>query len=119
MISGEVIGHAFIVSGQSAKSVEPGKAAFDHPTPGQKNKLLLSFHLGQLYHDQLDAPSLALFSSFISCISLVRIRDLHTLPTGLLHLITELSHLMTFLLVSGGYHDRQEVPQRVYCHMDL
>mgnify|MGYP007126790062 CR=1 FL=1 len=75
MISGEVVGHALTVSGQSAKSVEPGKAAFDHPTFRQENELLLSLHLGQLCHDQFDPSSSTLFTGFITGISLVRIRN--------------------------------------------
>lgn len=97
MVSCEVLGQALIVSGPSAKSVEPGKASFDHPTIGQENLRLLSFHFGQLHHDQLNAPTKALFSGFISGISLVRLRDLHALPAGLPNLIAELSHLMAFL----------------------
>jgi hypothetical protein len=89
--AGEGLGQALVVSGQAAEAGGPGKAALDHPAPGQQHK---AFGGGRMLdHLQLNALGCRLLLRRLTGVALINVRQLHLLAR---HLLYSLCHLQDF-----------------------
>ena len=115
--SGQGLGQALIVTGESPETCRPGKRAFEDPTAWQQDEAPLGFRV--LDDLQSDAVRLGRFGRSIAGVALVHIGQFHRVTGDRLHLASELLHLLPLLSRGRGDHQRQQVPQRVHRHMRL
>src|ERR1700712_1431516 len=99
-------GQPFIITCETAETVEPAKAALDHPPPGQQHEALFRF----LQFDHLQ------FNTFIE-------RGLRWLfarvSLYLLDLTCKLRYLGALLFVGRRHMYRQQLSQSVYRNVHL
>jgi hypothetical protein len=106
--SGQGLGQALIVTGESPETCRPGKRAFDDPTAWQQDEAPLGFRV--LDDLQSDAVRLGRFGRSIAGVALVHIGQFHRVTGDRLHLASELLHLLPLLSRGRGDHQRQQVP---------
>ena len=115
--SGQRFRQTLVVSAQAPEAIKPAKAALNHPASGQQHKTL--FRLWQLDHLKLDAFVARGLRWLRTRVALVSKRDSHCLSRGVLHLPRELAHLRALLFIGWRVVNREQLAQRVHCHMHL
>ena len=115
--SGQGLGQALIVPGESPETCCPGEGAFDDPPAWQQDEPVLGFRVFDDF--QSDAVRLGRFGRIFASVALVRIGQFHRFTGDRLHLASELLHLLPLLSRGRGDHQGQQVPQRVHRHMRL
>ena len=92
---------SFIVSGQSAETGAPGKGAFDHPAPWQKDKALLGFF--EFDYDQANSSLGRLVCGVFPGVALIGKGHFYFLARRLLDVFDQSGDLRALLLVGGGH----------------
>ena len=93
-------GQSFKVSGQPAKTGAPGKGAFDHPAPWEKDKALPGCF--EFDHDQANSALGRLVCGVWPGVALVGKGHLYFLTRGLLEVFDQIGDLRALLLVGCG-----------------
>ena len=94
-------GQSFKVSGQPAETGVPGKGAFDHLAPWEKDKALLGFF--EFDHDQANSLLGRLVCGVLPGVALVGKGHFYFLARCLLDVFDQIGDLRALLFVGGGH----------------
>src|SRR5689334_14256336 len=108
---------AFVIASQAAETSCPSKTTFDNPASGQQDEAFFRFR--QLDHFQSQAFGLGCLGWIFSGVALINKRDLHRLPSDLLHLLSQFMYLGSILFIGWSYMESQQMTQRVHGNMSF
>ena len=102
-------GQSFKVSGQPAKTGAPGKGAFDHPAPWEKDKALPGCF--EFDHDQANSALGRLVCGVWPGVALVGKGQFYFLTRGLLEVFQQIGDLHALLRAGGGHFQSEQMAQ--------